>query len=187
MRFFLTWPDPGKKNWHGFQRGSSETALWKLLYFSEHLYIAHKTLHQKYNLEYITHFSNVSSLSSFHNVMQVQLDTVKCSCAENFAWTSAPFQGRFLTQTPKPEQITCVRKNAHSDGSGSILCYSGWVKSASSVWVWIWKTSPKNPKIFFFPFCPKKISSGQVKKYPGQRPLIYCRSQVCSGPVRAHL
>jgi len=36
--------------------------------------------------------------------------------------------------------------------------------------VWVWKISPKNIKFFnFFPFRSKKISSGQVGKYPGQR------------------
>jgi len=50
------------------------------------------------------------------------------------------------------------------------------------VWVGIWKISPKNVKFFnFFPFGSKKISSGQVGKYPGQRPLIYCGSKVSSG------
>jgi len=39
---------------------------------------------------------------------------------------------------------------------------------------------------FFSIFCPsgQKISSCLVKKYPGQ-PLIYCRSNVCLGQVRA--
>jgi len=40
----------------------------------------------------------------------------------------------------------------------------------SMVWVWICKISPKNVKFFnFFPFGSKKISSGRIKKYPGQR------------------
>jgi len=38
------------------------------------------------------------------------------------------------------------------------------------VWVWIWKISPKNVNFFIFFSLPvKKIFSGQVKKYPGQR------------------
>jgi len=38
------------------------------------------------------------------------------------------------------------------------------------VWVWIWKICPKNIKFFnFLPFGSKKISSGRVGKYPGQR------------------
>jgi len=56
------------------------------------------------------------------------------------------------------------------------------------VWVWDWKISPKNVK--FFLFGSKKISSGQVKKYPDQRQvglLIYCGSKVSSGRVMAHL
>jgi len=58
------------------------------------------------------------------------------------------------------------------------------------VWVWIWEISPKNVKFFnFFLFGSKKIFSGQVRKYPGQRRvgLLYCRSKVSSGWVRAHL
>jgi len=64
-----------------------------------------------------------------------------------------------------------------------------WVRSGKlfMVWVWIWKISPKNVKFFdFFPFGSKKISSGWVKKYPGQS-LINCGSKVSSGRVRAHL
>jgi len=41
-----------------------------------------------------------------------------------------------------------------SVGTGSIFCWSGWVRSGqpSLVWVWVWKVSPKNPKFFnFFP------------------------------------
>jgi len=35
--------------------------------------------------------------------------------------------------------------------------------------VWVWKISHKNVKFFnFLPFGLKKISSGWVKKYPGQ-------------------
>jgi len=34
--------------------------------------------------------------------------------------------------------------------------------------VWVWKISPKNVNFFSFGD-QKKISSGQVKKYPGQR------------------
>jgi len=37
----------------------------------------------------------------------------------------------------------------------------------SLVWFWVWKISPKNPN--FFPLRIKKIASGRVKKYPGQR------------------
>jgi len=40
----------------------------------------------------------------------------------------------------------------------------------SLVWVWIWKISPKNHKFFNF-FHSKKISSSQVKEYPGQTQL----------------
>jgi len=50
----------------------------------------------------------------------------------------------------------------------------------SLVCVWHWKISLLNR------FGSKKVSSGWVKKYPGQ-PLIYCRSEVCSGWVRASL
>jgi len=40
---------------------------------------------------------------------------------------------------------------------------------ALMVWVRIWKISPKNVKFFnFFPFGSKKITSGRVRKYPGQ-------------------
>jgi len=47
---------------------------------------------------------------------------------------------------------------------------SGPVSHLWFIWVWIWKISPKNVKFFnFFPFGSKKISSGRVKKYPGQR------------------
>jgi len=62
------------------------------------------------------------------------------------------------------------------------FCCSGWFKSAI-------QKSPKNHKIFnFFPFGSKKISSGQVKKYPGQRrvSLLFTSGQkyarVRSGP-----
>jgi len=39
----------------------------------------------------------------------------------------------------------------------------------SLVWVWIWKISPKITIFQFFLPVIKKISSGRVKKYPGQR------------------
>jgi len=40
----------------------------------------------------------------------------------------------------------------------------------SLVRVWVLKISPKNHKFFkFFSFGSKKVSMGQVKKYPGQR------------------
>jgi len=42
----------------------------------------------------------------------------------------------------------------------------------------VWKIFPKN--INFFGFWSKKIWSGRVEKYPGW-PLIYCRSELCSG------
>jgi len=74
-----------------------------------------------------------------------------------------------------------------SDGSGSIILDPG---QPSMVWVWIWKSSPKNIKFFnFFPFGSKKISSGQVKKYPGQGRvcLLFTAGQkyarVGSGPI----
>jgi len=52
---------------------------------------------------------------------------------------------------------------------GSIFCGLAWVGSGQSFMgsVGIWKISPKN--VNFFPFGSKKISSGQVRKYPGQR------------------
>jgi len=57
------------------------------------------------------------------------------------------------------------------------------------VWVWIWKISPKNVKIFnFFPFGSKKISLCRVKKVPGSkagRPLFHCGLKVSSGRVRS--
>jgi len=38
---------------------------------------------------------------------------------------------------------------------------------------WVWKISPKNPKFFnFFPTGQKKISSGWVKKYLVQNPVL---------------
>jgi len=55
---------------------------------------------------------------------------------------------------------------------GSIFCSSGRVRlgQTSLVWVLVWKIFPKNPKFFnFFSFGSKKIPSGRVKKYPGQR------------------
>jgi len=75
-------------------------------------------------------------------------------------------------------------------GSGPVNFFcSGWVRQM--VWVWIWKISPKNIKVFnFFPFRSKKISLGRVEKYlgrKGRQPLIYCGSKVSSGRVRAHL
>jgi len=55
---------------------------------------------------------------------------------------------------------------------------------------WIWKISPKNAKLFnFFPLYKKNLF-GLGQKVPGLKagwPLIYCRSKVCSGRVRAHL
>jgi len=55
------------------------------------------------------------------------------------------------------------------------------------VWVWVWKISPKNVKFFnFFSFGSKKVSSGRVKKYSGW-PLIYFRSKVSLGRVKAHI
>jgi len=74
----------------------------------------------------------------------------------------------------------------HRSGSKFFVA---WVRLGQPfmVWVWIWKISPKNVKIFnFLPFGSKKISSGRVRKYPGQ-PLIYCGSKESSGWVRAHL
>jgi len=59
-----------------------------------------------------------------------------------------------------------------SDGSGSKIFDLGRVGSDQPplVWVWVWKISPKNVKFFnFFSIVSKKISSGQVKKYLGQR------------------
>jgi len=56
------------------------------------------------------------------------------------------------------------------DPGRSIFSGSGWAGSAMYGLVWIWKVSPKNVKFFkFFLFRSKKISSGQVKKYPSQR------------------
>jgi len=85
-----------------------------------------------------------------------------------------------------------------SDGSGSKIFDSGQVRSnfcclsqvgsdqPSLVWVWIWKISSKNVK--FLNFCPSSqknvIWSGQkVPRSKQGRPLIYCRSKVCSGRV----
>jgi len=40
----------------------------------------------------------------------------------------------------------------------------------SLVWIWIWKIPLKKSQFFsFLSLWIKKISSGQVKKYPGQR------------------
>jgi len=62
---------------------------------------------------------------------------------------------------------------------------------SSMVWVCIWKISPKNIKFFnFFPFGSKKISSGWVKQYPGQRRvglLSTAGQKLGPGRVRAHL
>jgi len=53
------------------------------------------------------------------------------------------------------------------------------------VWVWIWKISPKQVKFLnFLSFGSKKISSGQVRKYPGRRRV---KSKLGSGRVRVHL
>jgi len=61
---------------------------------------------------------------------------------------------------------------------GLLNLYEGrgwrWSGQPSLVWDWVWKIFPKNPK---FLKGQKEISSGQVKKYPGQwqgRPLLYC-------------
>jgi len=64
-----------------------------------------------------------------------------------------------------------------SDGPGSKIFDQGRVNflwlglgQPFMVWVWIWKIPPKNVKFFnFFPIGSKKISSGQVWKYPGWR------------------
>jgi len=60
----------------------------------------------------------------------------------------------------------------------------------SMAWGWGWKISPKNIKFLnFFPSRIKKISSGWVKKYPGQRRigLLFTVDQkyarVGSGPI----
>jgi len=63
-------------------------------------------------------------------------------------------------------------KNFDASWVRSIFCSLGQVGLGQPfmVWVWIWKISPKNVKFFnFFPFGSKKISSGRVGKYPGQR------------------
>jgi len=54
------------------------------------------------------------------------------------------------------------------------------------VWVWIWKISPKNVKLFnFFPSGQKNLF-GLGHKVPGLKagqPLIYCGSKVSSGKL----
>jgi len=55
----------------------------------------------------------------------------------------------------------------------------------SLVWVCVWKIYPKNQ---FFSFWIKKSLLGSVQKVSKSktgRPLIYCRSKVCSARVRA--
>jgi len=57
-----------------------------------------------------------------------------------------------------------------SDRSGQFFVARVGSGQLFMVWAWIWKISPKNVKFFnFFPFGSKKISSGRVRKYPGQR------------------
>jgi len=61
---------------------------------------------------------------------------------------------------------------------GSIFCCSGWVGTGqqSLLWVWVWKISPKNHKIFnFFLRFGSKMGG----------PPIYCGSKVCPGWVRS--
>jgi len=60
----------------------------------------------------------------------------------------------------------------------------------SLVWVFIWKISTKNHKFFnFLPLGQKKIFSGWVKKFPGQRQvgLVFIADQkygrLGSGPI----
>jgi len=51
---------------------------------------------------------------------------------------------------------------------GSNFCFLGWAGLQPSL-VWDWKFSPKNPNFFwFFALRVKKISSGWIKKYPGE-------------------
>jgi len=83
-----------------------------------------------------------------------------------------------------------------SDGSGSkflarvgsIFSGSGWVRSVqpSMVWVWIWKISPKNVKLFnFFPSGQKK--SPRVRSKSTRVGLLFTAGQkygrVGSGPI----
>jgi len=81
-----------------------------------------------------------------------------------------------------------------SDGSGSKIFDPRWINflclglgQPFMVWVGIWKISPKNINFFiFFPFRVKKMPSGRVKKYLGQR-LVGLLFTISSGRVRAHL
>jgi len=50
-----------------------------------------------------------------------------------------------------------------------ILTRVGWGQPSM---LWVWRISPKNVKIFNFFLRIKKISSGRVKKYPGQGPSL---------------
>jgi len=84
-----------------------------------------------------------------------------------------------------------------SDGSGSKIfdagrvgsnfCCLGQVGSAIFGLGMDLENFPQKCQIFqFFALRLKKMSLGQVEKYPGW-PLIYCWSKVCSGRIRAHL
>jgi len=63
-----------------------------------------------------------------------------------------------------------------SDGSDSKKFYQGWVGSGwvRHLWFGFGKFSLKKSNFsIFFPFGSKKISSDQVKKYPGQRRVCH--------------
>jgi len=89
----------------------------------------------------------------------------------NFCWT------KFIA-VMGPDQ-----KNLTQVGKGQFLVAHVGSGQPSMVWIWIWKISPKN--INFFTFGSKKISSGQVKKYPGHS-RVGLLFTVCSGRVRVH-
>jgi len=74
-----------------------------------------------------------------------------------------------------------------SDGSGSKIFVPGQV--GSTIYGLGLKNFPWKCQIFqFLPFGSKKISSGQVKKYPGQRrfSLLFTAGQKCQGPSLFH-
>jgi len=80
-----------------------------------------------------------------------------------------------------------------TDGSGSKIFENFFearvrLGQPSMVWVWVWKISPKYFK-FYFSLRVKKISTGWVKKYLGQRQVGFLftagqkYARVGSGPI----
>jgi len=77
-------------------------------------------------------------------------------------------------------------------GSGLVYFFEARVGPDQPSIIWVWKISSKNVKFFyFFAFRSKKISSDQVKKYPGQRQvglyLMRVKSMLGLSQVKAHL